>query len=275
MKSVRVAGRAPAIVLRAFCVAVMLFLVAPIAAIVPLSFNAEPFFTYPMPGFSLQWYREFIDSAVWQLALRNSLIVAFFATLLSTVLGTLAALGLSRRDCPWRAGIMAVLISPMIIPVIVSAVGVYYCFARVGLVNTLTGIVLAHTALGAPFVVITVMATLSSFDHNLMRAAASLGANPLRAFFRVMLPVISPGVASGALFAFITSFDEVVVALFLAGSEQRTLPRQMWSGVRESISPTITAVATLLIVASVALLAMVQWLQGRAARASTRLAAPA
>ncbi|WP_342619550.1 ABC transporter permease [Rhodoferax sp. GW822-FHT02A01] len=257
-------------VLRTFCVVVLLFLVAPILAIVPLSFNAEPFFTYPMPGLSLQWYRELMESAVWQLALRNSLIVATFATLLASVLGTLAALGLSRNDCPWRAVIMAVLISPMIIPVVVSAVGIYYCFARVGLLNTLTGIVFAHTALGAPFVVITVLATLSSFDHNLMRAAASLGASPMRAFFRVMLPVIAPGVASGALFAFITSFDEVVVVLFIAGSEQRTLPRQMWSGVRESISPTITAVATLLIVASVLLLVSVQWLQGRAARASAR-----
>ena len=254
--------------LRGFCVLVLLFLVAPILVIVPLSFNAEPFFTYPMPGFSLQWYREFFDSAVWQLALRNSVIVAFFATILSSVLGTLAALGLTRRDCPWRAGIMAVLVSPMIVPVVVSAVGIYYCFARVGLLNTLTGLVLAHTALGAPFVVITVTATLSGFDHNLMRAAASLGANPVKAFFRVMLPVIAPGVASGALFAFVTSFDEVVVALFISGSEQRTLPRQMWSGVRESLSPTITAVATLLIVASIALLAGLQWLQGRAARAT-------
>jgi putative spermidine/putrescine transport system permease protein len=270
MQAIRLPSNAPAIALRAVCVAVLLFLVAPIAAIVPLSFNAEPFFTYPMPGFSLQWYREFLGSAVWQLALRNSLIVASCATVLASVLGTLAALGLSRRDCPWKAGIMAVLISPMIIPVVVSAVGIYYCFARVGLLNTLTGLVIAHTALGAPFVVITVMATLSSFDHNLMRAAASLGASPVRAFFRVMLPVIAPGVASGALFAFITSFDEVVVALFIAGSEQRTLPRQMWSGVRESISPTITAVATLLIVASIALLAAVQWLQGRAARAAAR-----
>ena len=260
--------RISAIALRGFCIAVLLFLVAPILVIVPLSFNAEPFFTYPMPGFSLQWYREFVDSAVWQLALRNSLIVAFFATVLSSVLGTLAALGLTRRDCPARATITAVLISPMIIPVVVSAVGIYYCFARVGLLNTLTGLVLAHTALGAPFVVITVTATLSGFDHNLMRAAASLGAGPVRSFFRVMLPVIAPGVASGALFAFVTSFDEVVVALFISGSEQRTLPRQMWSGVRESLSPTITAVATLLIVASIALLAGVQWLQGRAERAA-------
>ena len=249
-----------------FCGCVLLFLMAPILAIMPLSFNSEPFFTYPMPGFSLQWYREFFTSDVWQLALKNSIIVAVFSTIAASTLGTLAALGLSRRDCPLRSSITAVLISPMIIPVVVSAVGIYYFFAEIGLLNSLTGIVLAHTALGAPFVVITVTATLASFDYNLMRAAASLGATPVNAFFKVMLPVILPGVASGALFAFVTSFDEVVVVLFLAGSEQRTLPRQMWSGVRETLSPTITAVSTLLILFAVALLVTIQWLQHRSER---------
>lgn len=259
-------GTAWRAVYRAFCALILLFLIAPILAIVPLSFNSEPFFTYPMPGVSLRWYREFFDSDVWQLALRNSIIVAVCSTLAACTLGTLAALGLSRRACPLRATITAVLISPMVIPVIISAVGIYYFFAQIGLLNTLTGMVLAHTALGAPFVVITVTATLANFDQNLMRAASSMGASPVRAFFTVMLPLILPGVASGALFAFVTSFDEVVVALFIAGSEQRTLPRQMWSGVRETLSPTITAVATLLILFSVALLMAIQWLQRRAAR---------
>lgn len=247
------------------------FLTLPVIVIIPLSFNAEPFFTYPMPGFSLQWYREFFDSTVWQLALKNSIIVALFSTLLATFLGTLAALGLTHRNCPLRATITAFLISPMIVPIIVSAVGIYYAFAKVGLVSTLTGMVLAHTAIGAPFVVITVAATLSGFDHALMRAAASLGAHPVRAFWRVMLPVISPGVISGALFAFVTSFDEVVIALFIAGSEQRTLPRQMWSGVRETISPTITAVASLLLLVSIILLVLLQVLQRRAALQRVKL----
>ena len=249
-----------------FCSAVLIFLMAPILAIMPLSFNSEPFFTYPMPGLSLQWYRDFFGSQVWMLALKNSIIVAIFATILATALGTLAALGLTRRECPMRATIMAVLISPMVVPIIVSAVGVYYFFAELGLINSITGLVLAHTALGAPFVLVTVTATLSGFNYTLMRAAASLGANPVEAFFRVMLPVIAPGVVSGALFAFVTSFDEVVMALFITGSEQRTLPRQMWSGVRESISPTITAVATLLIVFSIAFLMILQMLQRRAER---------
>lgn len=246
--------------------AVVLFLIAPIIAIVPLSFNAEPFFTYPMPGLSLRWYEEFFSSDVWQLALKNSIIVAVCATLLSTVLGTLAAIGLSRPDCPSRATLTAILISPMIVPVIVSAVGIYYAFAAIGLLNTLTGLVLAHTAIGAPFVVITVTATLASFDHNLMRAAASLGATPVETVLRIMLPIIAPGVVSGALFAFVTSFDEVVIALFISGSEERTLPRQMWSGVRETLSPTIAAVATLLILFSTLFLATIQWLQRRAER---------
>jgi putative spermidine/putrescine transport system permease protein len=245
---------------------VVLFLIAPVVAIVPLSFNAEPFFTYPMPGLSLRWYEEFFSSQVWQLALRNSIIVAISATILSTILGTLAALGLSRPECPARATLTAILISPMIVPVVVSAVGIYYAFAAVGLLNSLTGLVLAHTAIGAPFVVITVTATLASFDHSLMRAAASLGARPVEAVFRIMLPIIAPGVISGALFAFVTSFDEVVIALFIAGSEQRTLPRQMWSGVRETLSPTIAAVAALLILFSTVFLAVVQWLQRRAER---------
>jgi putative spermidine/putrescine transport system permease protein len=245
---------------------VILFLVAPILAIMPLSFNAEPFFTYPMPGLSLRWYQDFFGSEAWRLALCNSVIVATCATILATFLGTLAALGLSRPDCPARATITAVLISPMVVPVIVTAVGIYYAFATVGLLNTLTGLVLAHPAIGAPFVVITVTATLASFDHNLMRAAASLGAPPVIAVIRVMLPIIAPGVISGALFAFVTSFDEVVVALFISGSEQRTLPRQMWSGVRETLSPTIAAVATLLILFSTVFLMTVQWLQRRAER---------
>ena len=266
MKTTATSIRAFPTLLWAFGGLVILFLIAPVLAIVPLSFNAEPFFTYPMPGLSLRWYEEFFNSQVWQLALKNSIIVAVCATILSTVLGTLAALGLSRPDCPARATLTAILISPMIVPVIVAAVGVYYAFAAIGLLNTLTGLVLAHTAIGAPFVVITVTATLASFDHSLMRAAASLGATPVEAVFRVMLPIIAPGVISGALFAFVTSFDEVVIALFISGSEQRTLPRQMWSGVRETLSPTIAAVAALLIVFSTLFLATVQWLQRRAER---------
>ncbi|WP_288585560.1 ABC transporter permease [uncultured Methylobacterium sp.] len=249
--------------LRVFCALVFVFLMAPILAIIPLSFNSEPFFTYPLPGLSLRWYREYFTSADWQLATRNSFTVAILSTILATALGTLAAVGLMRPDCPWRRTVAALIISPIVIPVVVAAVGIYYFYADLGLVGTLTGLVASHTALGAPFVVITVSATLAGFDDRLMRAAASLGATPATAFRRVMLPLIMPGVVTGAIFAFVASFDEVVVALFLAGSEQRTLPRQMWSGLREQISPTITAVATLLILFATVLMLTANALQKR------------
>jgi putative spermidine/putrescine transport system permease protein len=259
----------PRWLLRIFSAIVLFFLMAPILAIVPLSFNSEPFFTYPMPGLSLRWYNEVFGSGDWQLAARNSVIVAVFATILSTILGTLAAIGLNRPDCPWKMALSAIITSPIVVPAVVAAVGIFYFYADIGLLNTLTGLVLAHTALGAPFVMVTVAATLSGFDHRLMRAAASLGAAPATAFRRVMLPIIMPGVVSGAIFAFVTSFDDVVVALFVSGAEQKTLPRQMWSGLREQISPAIAAVATLLIIVAAALMLTANALQARQERAAS------
>lgn len=248
----------------AFCALVLFFLVAPLIAIMPLSFNTEPYFTYPMPGWSLKWYEEFFFSDQWLNALKNSAIVACFSTVLATALGTTAALGLSRANFPGKGFIMAVLISPMAVPIVVSAIGIYYFFAQMGLTNTLLGLILAHVVLGVPFVVITVTATLVSFDYNLVRAGESLGETPLRVFFKVTLPLIAPGVVSGALFAFITSWDEVVVVLFMAGPEQHTLPRVMWTGIREQISPTILAVATMLILLSSALMVSLELLRRRA-----------
>jgi putative spermidine/putrescine transport system permease protein len=251
---------------RAICAAVLAFLVLPILVIVPLSFSAGTFLTYPLPGLSLRWYADFFGSEMWLAALKNSLIVASATTVLATALGTLAALGLARGRVPFRGLVMAVLISPLMVPLVITAVGVYFLFALAGLVNTYTGLILAHTVLAVPFVVITVASSLQGFDRTLSRAAASLGANPTRVFFSVTLPLILPGVISGALFAFATSFDEVVVALFLAGPEQRTLPRQMFSGIRENIGPTITAAATLLIALSIALMVTMELLRRRAER---------
>jgi putative spermidine/putrescine transport system permease protein len=164
---------------------------------------------------------------------------------------------------------MPLLISPMIIPVVVVAVGFYLVFAPLGLTNSYAGVVLAHAALGTPFVVITVTASLLSFDRNLLRAAAGLGAASWTAFRRVTLPLVSPGVATGAIFAFATSFDEVVVILFIGGPAQRTVPRQMWSGIREAIDPSILAIATLLIVFAIALFVTINWLRGRTAAQSS------
>ncbi len=251
--------------LKLFVGAVLAFLVAPVLVVIPLSFNAEPYFTYPMPGLSTRWYAELFASDVWALALKNSLIVAVATTVLATILGTLAALGLSRREFPFRGIVMALLVSPMVVPLVITAVGVYFFYARVGLTGSLTGLVLAHTALAAPFVVVTVSATLTGFDTSLVRAAQSLGAHPITAFRRITLPLIAPGVVSGALFAFVTSFDEVVVVLFVGGPAQRTLPRQMWTGIREQISPTILAVATLMTAFSILVLITVELLRRRAA----------
>lgn len=236
-----------------FCTLVFLFLIAPILIIVPLSFNATPYFTFTEgmlnldpDAYSVRWYADMFTNSQWLSALKNSTLIAVCATLVATALGTLAAMGLAANNVPFRNTIMAFLISPMIVPVIISAAAMYFFYTRLDLSQTFIGIVLAHAALGTPFVVITVTATLSGFDHSLVRAAYSLGASPVYTFRHVTFPLIRPGMISGGLFAFGTSFDEVVVALFITGVEQRTVPRQMWSGIREQISPTILAVAACL-----------------------------
>jgi len=256
-----------------YCVLVMVFLIGPILVVIPLSFNAEPYFsfteamlTFEPEGYSTRWYDDFFASDSWLSAFKNSIIVAIFSTIAATVLGTVAALGLSSPHMPFRGPIMALLISPMMVPLIISAAAMFFFFSKLHLTQTYIGVILAHTALGIPFVVITVTATLSGFDNTLTRAAASLGASPTHSFFKVTLPLGTPGVISGALFAFMTSFDEVVVVLFVAGPQQRTIPIQMWSGIREQISPTILAVATLLVLFSLVLLSTVELLRRRSDR---------
>ena len=258
----------------AFCIAGFVFLVAPILVIVPLSFNAEPYFTFTEgmlrldpEAWSLRWYNAIVDDEAWSRALVNSLLIGIASTILATTLGTLAALGLASPSMPGRSLVTAVLISPMITPIIIVAVGVFFFYSGLGLGQTHAGLILAHAALGAPFVVITVTATLAGFDRTVLRAAASLGAGPMRRFFRIQLPLISPGVFSGGLFAFAASFDEVVVVLFLGGLEQRTIPRQMWAGIREQISPAILALAVFLIAFAVVVLLTVEWLRNRSAAA--------
>ena len=259
--------------LRVFVALVLFFLIAPLAAIVPLSFNALPYFTFTdemlaldPAGYSMQWYEDFFTSPNWQGAMKNSIIIALATTALATTLGTLAALGLANSTLPYRAALMAILISPMIVPLIISAAAMFFFYSRFGLQGTHLGVILAHTALATPFVVVTVTATLAGFDRSLSRAAASLGAPPTTVFFRVIAPLIAPGIISGALFAFITSFDEVVVVLFVGSHEQRTIPWQMFSGIRENISPTILAVATALIVFSIFFLCAVEILRRRGER---------
>ena len=257
------------------CGLVFFFLIAPLFVILPLSFNAEQYIHFSKgmialdpDAFSLRWYEDMVYGTKnpWGLAAKNSIIIAFFATIGSTVLGTVAALGLSSRHMPYKAAFMAILISPMIVPLIISGTAIFFFMAKAGLAATFTGIVLAHIILGTPFVVITVTATLTGFDHSVTRAAASLGSNPVNTFMKVTLPLILPGVISGALFAFVTSFDEVVVVMFLAGLENTTIPIQMWVGLREQLSPTILAVATCLIIMSTLILVSAELLRRRSER---------
>ncbi|MGR3316806.1 ABC transporter permease [Roseovarius indicus] len=258
---------------RVICGLIFFFLITPIVVVMPLSFNAEDFFTFTPEmlsfdpaGYSLKHYRDFFTSDNWQQALWNSVAIAPVATLLSVSFGTLAAIGLSSEHVPFRRAIMAILISPMIVPLIISAAGMYFFYSRLGLQGTYWGVVLAHAALGIPFVIITVTATLVGFDRSLTRAAANMGADPVTTFFRVQMPLILPGVISGGLFAFITSFDEVVVVLFVGSAGQKTLPWQMFTGLREQISPTILAVATILVSISIVLLTTVELLRRRSER---------
>ncbi|MEL6277820.1 MAG: ABC transporter permease [Pseudomonadota bacterium] len=276
---------------RGICTLIFIFLIMPIVIVMPLSFNAEPYFSFTAgmlaldrEALSLRWYDDILrngmaapdavegwwadmwNNAQWVRAMKNSFFIGIFATLISTSLGTLAAIGLSRPEMPYRSAIMALLISPMIVPLVIIGAGMFFFFSNLGMAYTYTGLILAHAVLGTPFVIITVTATLIGFDHSLSRASASLGADPIRTFFKVQMPLILPGVISGALFAFVTSFDEVVVVLQMGAVEQRTIPRQMFSGIREQISPTILAVATILVIISIALLTTVEMLRRRSER---------
>ncbi|MDC2992194.1 ABC transporter permease [Pelagibacteraceae bacterium] len=271
-----------------FCAVVFFFLVAPLIAIVPISFSVSPFMVFtegmlawpPDPeAWSLRWYRNMIGdcsaevvsstvpcSTKWMKGTVNSFYIGIIATIIATVLGTMAALGLSRPHMPYKALIMSILISPMIVPLIITAAGMFFFYARINLVYTFTGVILAHVALATPFVVITVTATLVGFDMNMVKAAQSLGAKPMRTFFKVIMPLILPGIISGALFAFITSFDEVVIVMFMASIDQLTIPKQMWAGIRQEISPVILCMATCLVILSIVLLTTVELLRRRAER---------
>jgi putative spermidine/putrescine transport system permease protein len=269
-----------------FCGTVFFFLIAPLVAIIPISFSKSPFMLFtegmmtwpPDPeAWSFRWYRYMVGictdknlttpcSNKWMVGTMNSFFIGFVSTFIATALGTMAALGLSRPHMPFKAIIMSILISPMIVPLIITAAGMFFFYAKVNLVYSFTGIILAHVALSTPFVVITVTATLVGFDTNMTKAAQSLGARPIKTFFKVIMPLILPGVISGALFAFITSFDEVVIVMFMASLNELTIPKQMWAGIRQEISPVILCMATCLVALSIFLLTAVELLRRRSER---------
>jgi len=251
---------------RVFAGLVFAYLLLPILIVVPLSFSSGTLLTLPLPGLSLRWYERIFTDPQWIVAAQNSLVIGVATMFLATGLGTLAALGLARSRLRFKGALMALMISPLVVPVVITGVAAFFFYARLGLVGTHLGLILAHTALAAPFVVITVTATLQGYDANLTRAAQSLGAPPARAFLGVTLPMILPGVLSGALLAFATSFDEIVVVLFMASPAQHTLPRQIFSGIRENTEPSVAAAAVVLVLISALLMVAVEWLRRRTAR---------
>jgi putative spermidine/putrescine transport system permease protein len=232
----------------------VLYLLAPTLVIVPMSFTEARILSFPPEGFTLQWYQKMATDRQWSTGIVNSLQVATLTALLATVLGTLAALGLSRGRFYGRSLVNALVLSPLIVPVVVIAIGMFGLFVQWRLSGSLPGLVLAHTALALPFVVVAVSTSLRTMDRNLELAAANLGADPRRSFFNVTFPIILPGVLTGAIFAFITSWDEVVVAIFMTSARFRTLPVEMWEQVRQAVDPTVAAVSTTLLVVTTVLL---------------------
>lgn len=242
------------------------FLLLPLVAILPLAFTDSIFLTYPIPSLSLRWFDELATAPVWQRSIVNSLIVGGGATLLSVVLGTLAALGLSGRALPFAGLFRTVFLLPMVVPAVVLGVGLQISLARIGLSSTYLGVIVSHSVLCIPFVIVSVSTALAGIDHTALRAAASLGAGPITVFRRVTMPLAMPGIVTGAVFAFATSLDEVVLTLFVAGPNQRTLARQMFSSIRENISPAVAAAAFILILGTLllaGLAALLRWRQQR------------
>ncbi|WP_369138610.1 ABC transporter permease [Modestobacter versicolor] len=235
--------------LRLVVAVVGLYFVLPTLFVIPMSFSESTTFSFPPEGFSLQLYRNFFTDPVWLTSLRNSFVVALVAALLATVVGTAAAVGLHHLTGRLARLARTVLMISIVTPGIVIAVVVYISFLKWHLVGSFTGYVLAHAAIGMPFVLVSVTSALSGFDSKLLRASASLGATPLRTFVRVTMPLISRGIVTGAVFAFVTSFDEVVIALFLRSPTFQTLPVQMFNSVTFEVDPTIAATSSLVVTA--------------------------
>lgn len=251
------------IVLGIFSTLVLLYLVAPVLIVIPMSFSAAKYLSFPPPGLSLQWYENFFARSDWTSATIQSIRVAFMVMVLSTVLGVAASLALVRASFPGKEIVNLIIVSPLVVPAIIVAIAIYGLYVQLRLVQTFWGLVLAHTVLAIPYVIVNVSATLRGFDIRLEQAAQSLGANGWQTFRHVTLPLISPGIFAGAVFAFIASFDELIVALFIAGARGRTLPMRMFEGLRMEIDPTIAAVSSMLITFSVLVLASAELVRRR------------
>ena len=258
--------RASNLVRLVFAIAAVVFLIAPLIAILPLAFTSSVFLTYPIPGYSMRWFDELASADVWRMSIVNSLIIGTGTTLMAGTLGTLAALGLRNAGLVLPGLFRTAFLLPMVVPAVVLGVGMQVFFVHLGLANSYAGVIAAHSVVAVPFVVVSVTASLAGIDRRVERAAASLGAGPLTVFRRVTLPLALPGILSGAVFAFATSLDEVELTLFVAGPNQRTLARQMFSSIRENISPAIAAAAFLFIIGTLLIAAVAVLVRRRTER---------
>lgn len=242
---------------------VYIFLLLPIIVVLPLSLSSGSFLSYPLPGLSFRWYAELLSNYKWLLALKNSAIIGIGSALLSTVLGLMAAIALNGMGPRVKALLTGLLIAPLVVPVIIMAVAMFLFFSNIGMTGSVAGMILAHTIIGTPYVVISANAALQNFDMTLIRAAKSLGASSWMAYRRVLFPMIRPAIVAGALFAFVASFDEVVIVLFLAGPEQVTLPIRLFEGIRDELTPVVIAAATVMIVISISSMLLIETLRKR------------
>ncbi len=244
-------------------------LIAPIIIIFVMSFTSVSYFQFPPPGYSFKWYQAFFEDVSWMESLFRSLQISFFTTILAVVIGTLAANAVVRLNFPGKQLFMGLMVAPMIIPVIIVGIALYRFFSPLQMTGTMTGMVLSHSILSIPMVFVTVLASLKGMDRNLELAAMGLGSTPIEAFFKVTFPFIRPAIFSGALFAFLTSFDELVVTIFLAGPTTKTLPVKMWEDLRTQVDPTIAAISTILIIGIVFVYLLQGWFSERAVKAKS------
>jgi len=249
--------RASSLLLYAVVALILAWLVIPIVIIVPMSFSSARFLTFPPPSWSLRWYEAYLGSAAWMQATRVSLIVAVCSAILATILGTAAAYALNMTSSKLVRSLQLILLLPLVVPIVITAVGVFLVYAQVGLLASMTGLILANTMLGLPYVITSVLVGLRKFDHTQEMVSRSLGMNRLRTFFIVTLPQIRPSVISGLLFAFISAMDETVVSLFISGGEYQTLTKRMFTALRDEIDPTIAAISSLLTAVSFIMLMLV------------------
>lgn len=259
-------GKRRSRLLTSFVAVIAFFLIAPTLIVIPMSFSSGRLLTFPPKGFSTRWYSSFLENQLWTAGAMTSIKVGLATAALATVIGTMTALGLVRGRYPARGLVTAVVLAPLIVPVVVIAIGMFFVYSDWHIIGTLPGLILAHTALAIPFVVVVVGTSLRTFDRTLELAAQNLGAGPIRTFLRITLPLILPSIVAAALFAFITSWDEVVVSIFLSSPVVRTLPVVIWGQVRSTIDPTIAAIATFLTSVTLTVLTFVLIAQWRAAR---------